>query len=213
MRLLTVLIYAVAPMLVATVDVAKLKNDALALRQTNPSTSVGIVCPPGGGGRGRGHCDQRVHIVPQINSTAAKSALSMHEKHDHHDESKAGMHKPLEARTVASTDAVDLKTATIMVCSGTYYTDSCDHPTITEKECKQMTVGSLVNGPPQAGGPKGMSSMWIGDAVDHCVLSCGLNCEEISQVGGFETWGNIEDMTVELLAPLDNMILSYRCFM
>lgn len=55
-----------------------------------------------------------------------------------------------------------------------------------------------------------MSSMWVGDRFDHCILSCGLNCEDINDVGGFEDWGNIEDMTVGLLKPLDNMVNNLR---
>lgn len=51
-----------------------------------------------------------------------------------------------------------------------------------------------------------MSSMWVGDKVNHCTLSCGLQCEDIDKVGGIEVWGNIEDMTIGLFKPLNDKV-------
>jgi hypothetical protein len=72
-----------------------------------------------------------------------------------------------------------------------------------------MTVGSIIGGDPIPGKPNGMSSMLIDGHIDNCVFSTGLKCEE--GIGGLQTFTSIPDMTYELLAPLDNMILSYRC--
>ncbi|KAE9979103.1 hypothetical protein BLS_010144 [Venturia inaequalis] len=202
MRFLIATVCAIASTLVAAAPVTDLKETALAIRDSDPFTSRAIICPPGS----NGHCDQIIHTIPQMNISAANNALAMCQAFE---QNQHGDNEPPHATSTG----FDPKTATIMVCSDPYYTGPCDHPTITHGVCKQMTVGSLVGGPPLAGTPQGMSSMWLGDKVEHCILSCGLNCEDISQVGGFEDWGNIEDMTIGLLKPLDNMILSYKCFM
>lgn len=132
MRFLTALVCAITFTLVAAAPVIDLEGTDLAVRYSDPSISRVIVCPPDA----NGHCDHRVHFMPQTNITAAQSALAMHNNFEH----EHGDHSPPH---VASTGGFDKKRATVMVCSGTYYTGPCDHPTITEGECKQMTVGSL----------------------------------------------------------------------
>lgn len=133
MRFLTVTVCAIVATLVAAAQVIALEETTLARRQASQSNSLVIVCPPGA----NTPCDQSVHVVSQTNATAAKNALDMCNAYD---ESQAGNHNPR-----VDSAGFDPKKATIMVCSDTYYHGACDHPTITDGECKQMTVGSLGN--------------------------------------------------------------------